>query len=70
MTGITLKKIIPFQIGGQINCFYCAIMLIYANYRETDWVDLFIHFFCVKRSVSDRQLEKITDKIAQAKVVR
>ena len=29
-----------------------------------------IFFFCVKRSVSDRQLEKITVRKAQAKVVK
>ena len=36
--------------------------------RENDGVDLI--FFCVKRSVSARQLEKITVKKAEAKVVK
>ena len=53
--------------------FWCrAITLIYANWRENDGVALFIYFFifCVKRSVFDRQWEKITVKKAQAKVVK
>ena len=36
-----LKKIVPFQNGDQ------NIMLIYANKRENDWVDLFILFYFI-----------------------
>ena len=45
-------------------------MLIYANYRENDGVDL-IFFFASKEAYPIvRQLEKITVKKAQAKVVK
>ena len=44
-------------------------MLIYANLRENDWVDL--NFFASKEAYPIvRQLEKITVKKAQAKVVK
>ena len=49
--------------------WYCAIMLIYANQRENDGVDL--NFFASKEAYPIvRQLEKITVKKAQAKVVK
>ena len=44
-------------------------MLIYANKRENDGVDLI--YFCVKRSVSDsKTIRKINGEKEQAKVVK
>ena len=57
--------------------WYCAIMLIYANKRENDVVDLFyfilFYFFFASKEAYPivRQLEKKkTVKKAQAKVVK
>ena len=45
------KKVFHFKIPAKTIFGYCAIMLIYANYREIDGVDLILFF--VKRGVSD-----------------
>ena len=49
-------------------------MLIYANYRENDGVDLFIYLFIFLASKEAypivKQLEKITVKKVQAKVAK
>ena len=49
---------------------YCTIMLIYANLRENDRVDLDFFFASKEAYPIVRQLVKITVKKAQAKVVK
>ena len=50
--------------------WYCAIMLIYANSRENNGVDL-IFFFASKEAYPIvKQLEKITVKKPEVKVVK